>query len=58
MGHWSGHVLINPRVVRVEHTVLSGQHVHGETVGRHELVLLGCTGPETKGTNRTSQGIV
>lgn len=38
------HVLVNSRVVGVEHRVLPGQHVHGESVGGHELVLLGCTG--------------
>lgn len=38
------HVLVNSRVVGVENTVLPGQHVHGESVGGHELVLLGCTG--------------
>lgn len=38
------HVLVNSGVVRVESAVLLRQHVHGESVGGHELVLLGCTG--------------
>lgn len=38
------HVLVNSGVVRVEGAVLLRQHVHGESVGGHELVLLGCTG--------------
>lgn len=38
------HVLVNSAVLGVEHTVLLGQHVHGEAVGSHELVLLGCPG--------------
>lgn len=40
----SPHVLVNSGVVRVENAVLLRQHVHGESVGGHELVLLGCTG--------------
>lgn len=42
MGQRSGHVLVHPGVVGVKHIVLQGQHVHGETVLGHELVLLGC----------------
>lgn len=41
---WVSHVLVNPIVFRVECTVLLRQHVHGESIGGHELVLLGCTG--------------
>lgn len=37
------HVLVNSGMLCVEHTVLLGQHVHGESVGSHELVLLSCT---------------
>lgn len=38
------HVLINPCMIRVKRAVFLRQHVHGETIGCHELVLLGCTG--------------
>lgn len=37
----ASHVLVNPSMLRVEHTVLLRQHVHGESIGGHELVLLG-----------------
>jgi len=33
---------------RVKDTVLLRKHVHGETVWRHELVLLGCTGQKAQ----------
>lgn len=42
MGQGVAHVLVDPAVVRVEHVVLLGQHVHGEPVLGHELVLLSC----------------
>lgn len=42
------HVLVNSGVVRVENTVFLGQHVHGESIGGHELVLLGCTRQKEK----------
>lgn len=45
---WVFHVLVNPSVFRVENTVLLRQHVHGESVGGHELVLLGCTGQKAQ----------
>lgn len=45
---WMFHVLVNPSMFRVKHTVLLRQHVHGETIGCHELVLLGCTGQKTQ----------
>lgn len=44
MGQRSGHVLVHPGVVRVKHIVLLGQHVHGETIGCHVPILLGCAG--------------
>lgn len=44
------HVLVNSGVVRVENAVLLRQHVHGEPVGGHELVLLGCTGQKGEKT--------
>lgn len=43
VGQWVIHVLVNPCMVRVKHTVLLRQHVHGKAIGGHELVLLGCT---------------
>ena len=42
MGQGAPHVLVDPGVARVEDVVLLGQHVHGETVLGHELVLLSC----------------
>lgn len=45
---WVFHVLVNPSMFRVQHTVLLRQHVHGETIGGHELVLLGCTGQKAQ----------
>lgn len=42
MGQGAVHVLVDPGVVGVKHIVLLGQHVHGETVLGHELVLLSC----------------
>lgn len=41
---WVLHVLVNPGMLWVKYTVLLRQHIHGETIGGHELVLLGCTG--------------
>lgn len=42
------HVLVNSGMLWVKHAVLLRQHVHGETIGRHELVLLGCTGQKAQ----------
>lgn len=42
MGQGVAHVLVDPAVVGVKHVVLLGQHVHGEPVLGHELVLLSC----------------
>lgn len=42
VGQRAAHVLVDSGVVRVEHIVLLGQHIHGETVLGHELVLLSC----------------
>lgn len=49
----SPHVLVHSGVVRVENTVLLRQHVHGESVGGHELVLLGCTGQREQRAMKT-----
>lgn len=45
---WVFHVLVNPSMFRVDYTVLLRQHVNGESVGGHELVLLGCTGQKAQ----------
>ena len=42
----AAHVLVHHVVLGVQQAVLLGQHVHGEAVGGHQLVLLGCTGPK------------
>lgn len=42
MGQRVAHVLVDSGMVRVNHIILLGQHVHGETILGHELVLLGC----------------
>lgn len=42
VGQRAPHVLVDPGVVGVDHVVLPGQHVHGETVLGHEEVLLSC----------------
>lgn len=42
VGQRAAHVLVDPGVVGVDHVVLPGQHVHGETVLGHEEVLLSC----------------
>ena len=48
MGQRVAHVLVHHVVLGVQEAVLLGQHVHGEAVGGHQLVLLGCTGPKRK----------
>lgn len=42
MGQGAAHVLVHSGMVRVNHIILKGQHVHGETILGHELVLLSC----------------
>lgn len=48
MGQGPGHILVDPCMVRVKHSILVGQHVHGETIRCHEVVLLSCTGQNTQ----------
>lgn len=36
------HVLVDSAMLWVIHIILLRQHVHGETIGCHKLVLLGC----------------
>lgn len=50
------HVLVNSGVVRVENAVLLRQHVHGESIGGHELVLLGCTGQKEQRHVKKKEG--
>lgn len=52
MGQGPAHVLVDPGVVGVKHVVLLGQHVHGEAVLGHELVLLGCREEQHKSNQR------
>lgn len=56
MGQGPAHVLVDPGVVRVQHVVLLGQHVHGEAVLGHELVLLGCREEQHKSNQRFGCG--
>lgn len=42
MTEWAAHVLVDSAVLWVIHIILLRQHVHGETIGRHKLILLGC----------------
>lgn len=42
VGQGPAHVLVDSGMVRVNHIILLGQHVHGETILGHELVLLSC----------------
>lgn len=42
MGQGPAHVLVDSGMVRVNHIILLGQHVHGESILGHELVLLSC----------------
>lgn len=42
VGQRVAHVLIDSGMFRVNHIILPGQHVHGETILGHELVLLSC----------------
>ena len=55
---WAPHVLVNLSVLRVEHAVLLRQHVHGETVGGHELVFLGCTGQKAQTQVSKGRGVI
>lgn len=43
---WSAHILIHSAMLWIEHNILLRQHIHGETVGCHELVFPSCE-PET-----------
>lgn len=52
MGQGAAHVLVDPGVVRVEDVVLLGQHVHGETVLGHQLVLLSCKEQQPRSNQR------
>lgn len=52
MGQGVAHVLVDPGVVGVKDVVLLGQHVHGETVLGHELVLLSCREQQQKSNQR------
>lgn len=40
VGQRAAHVLVHPGMVWVNHVILSGEHVHGETILGHEAVLL------------------
>lgn len=42
MTEWAAHVLVDSAVLWVIYIILLRQHVHGETIGCHKLVLLGC----------------
>lgn len=54
MGQGPAHVLVDHGVVGVEDVVLLGQHVHGEAVLGHELVLLSCREGPQKSNQRFS----
>lgn len=56
MGQGAAHVLVDPGVVGVKDVVLLGQHVHGETVLGHELVLLSCREKQEKSTGGLGPG--
>lgn len=42
VGQRAAHVLVHSGMVWVNHVILSGEHVHGETILGHEAVLLSC----------------
>ena len=50
MCHRMGHILIDSGMVRVEHIIFLGQHIHGEAILSHQLVILGCLNEQDKFT--------